>query len=241
MRLTVVVILCCLAGAKGQYSGGFAVNGKTPTFHSDGKKAEGQSCEPNMFTVQRELGAMGEKLKAMESRLETCESLMELKSTVTSLKAMMDDFKKEQEGRPKVAFSAGLGGSGHTGPYNTDITLAYKTVFTNIGSAYNPATGIFTAPVRGVYHFSYYCHGGSTSEMSVNIYKNEQQMAMAYEGKSTDNSDNTSNAVNLQLEVGDQVYLRLLANTHVWDNSKGISTFNGMLLFPLYNSVTQQS
>ncbi|KAL4618297.1 complement C1q-like protein 4 [Arapaima gigas] len=233
MRLSVAVILCCLAGAQGEEkdSGGFSVNRETPQFHGDGKTTERQNCECNMFTVQRELGAMGEKLKAMESRLETCESLMELKSTVASLKAMLEDFKKEQEDRPKVAFSAALDGEKHTGPFNTGTTLVYKTVLTNIGSAYNPATGIFTAPVRGVYHFSYYCHGGSSQTISVNLHKNGQHMTVAYELNSTDSNDNVSNGVSLQLEVGEQVYLHLAANAHIWGNSYNPSTFNGMLLF----------
>ncbi|KAL4618278.1 complement C1q-like protein 4 [Arapaima gigas] len=231
MRFGIAVILCCLAGAQGQQV--FSVNSETPQFRGGGKTTERQNCESNMFTVQRELGAMGEKLKAMESRLETCQSLMELKSTVASLKAMLEDFKKEQEDRPKVAFSAGLGENGHTGPFNTGTTLVYKTVLTNIGSAYNPATGIFTAPLRGVYYFIYHCHGGSSSEMNVSLYKNEQHIVMAYEGKSDDSSDNMSNGVSLQLESGDQVYLHLAASTHVWGQPKSISTFSGMLLFPL--------
>lgn len=41
----------------------------------------------------------------------------------------------------KIIFSATLRGSGHTGPFNTDIILVYKGVITNIGNAYSPVTG----------------------------------------------------------------------------------------------------
>lgn len=41
----------------------------------------------------------------------------------------------------QVIFSAAAGGTGVIGPINADITLIYRTVITNIGSAYSPITG----------------------------------------------------------------------------------------------------
>lgn len=42
-----------------------------------------------------------------------------------------------------VAFYASLTGvDGYTGPYDTMTTLVYKKVITNLGEAYNPATGM---------------------------------------------------------------------------------------------------
>lgn len=43
--------------------------------------------------------------------------------------------------KPKVAFYTSLTNAGYVGPFNTDVTLKYNKVFTNIGNAYNAATG----------------------------------------------------------------------------------------------------
>ncbi|XP_071221343.1 complement C1q-like protein 2 [Salvelinus alpinus] len=135
----------------------------------------------------------------------------------------------------KVAFSAGFGGTGYYGPFNVDKTLVYETVYTNLGNTYNPATGIFTAPVAGVYHFSVYHHSGQGRRSDSMLYKNKEQIAFI-SAMNKDGSYNGSNGIILQLEEGDVVYVVLKDNSWIWDHmsqggANGWCHFNGILLF----------
>ncbi|KAF1380792.1 hypothetical protein PFLUV_G00167670 [Perca fluviatilis] len=164
----------------------------------------------------KEFGALREKLGVMETRLKDSENqILELKKKETT----------------KVAFSAAIGGSGkHIGPFNTDTTLIYKTVITNIGNAYNEHTGIFGAPVTGIYYFTFHYHAGGGHPVSLVLIKNSQSVVTAYDHQTlNDGADNGGNAVFVQLQQGDQVFVRLGANTNVWGNNE-ITTFSGFLV-----------
>ncbi|ROI89221.1 Complement C1q-like protein 2 [Anabarilius grahami] len=123
-------------------------------------------------------------------------------------------------------------GDGYIGPFSTEITLTYRNVFTNIGNAYNPITGVFTAPLKGAYMFrvSVYGHGGTGA--TVDIYKNGERMVMAHDNQ-PQNVLNSSNGVVLILEVGDVVYVTLWSGRRIYDDQYNHNTFSGYLLFPL--------
>uniref|UniRef100_A0A3Q3BP14 C1q domain-containing protein n=1 Tax=Kryptolebias marmoratus TaxID=37003 RepID=A0A3Q3BP14_KRYMA len=132
----------------------------------------------------------------------------------------------------RVAFGASLGDTNSIGPFNVEITLVYKKVYVNTGS-YNPTTGIFTAPVKGVYYFSFSGHNVSTKPMGLRLMKNGEQMVTVYNHPSGDRYETASNGMTLQLEPGDQIYMRLRQNTWIFNNPNDHSTFVGFLLFPL--------
>ncbi|XP_035772014.1 complement C1q tumor necrosis factor-related protein 3-like [Neolamprologus brichardi] len=137
----------------------------------------------------------------------------------------------------QVAFSASLleqGGGSYAGPFNTETTLIFKRVVTNIGNVYNPATGIFTAPVRGVYNFelTLHGHGNNDNPTSARLFRNNELIFTAWEHQTT-HSISTSNGGSLLLDAKDQVYVRLWPGGRIFDDYNRHTSFRGHLLFPM--------
>uniref|UniRef100_A0A672FUV2 C1q domain-containing protein n=1 Tax=Salarias fasciatus TaxID=181472 RepID=A0A672FUV2_SALFA len=172
-----------------------------------------QSCTPDIHAVLREMSA-----------------------TLAGLKYEIRDLQRENEGKTKVAFSTSLlaSGSGYTGPFDNQTTLVFRHVFTNIGNAYNPNSGFFSAPVRGVYHFEIhiYGYGHETHPSGAHLVKNGQNVVLAYENQPS-RAMKSSNSVTLLLEVGDVVFVRLHHNSKIFDNENHHSTFSGHLVFTM--------
>ncbi|XP_041646491.1 multimerin-2-like isoform X6 [Cheilinus undulatus] len=171
----------------------------------------------------KEFGAMKEKLTAVETKLQESESRLRESEKLC--------LELNSTAQTKVIFSAVIGGNGqHIGPFDTDTVLIYKTAITNIGNAYNTATGVFTAPVSGVYYFTLFYNAGGEHGTFLILYKNNH-VIVTTAGLETNNdpNDNGGNAVFLQLQLGDQVFVKLLQDTHVYGNDY-ITTFSGFLV-----------
>ncbi|XP_062321830.1 uncharacterized protein LOC134023599 isoform X10 [Osmerus eperlanus] len=166
-----------------------------------------------------------EELKAFDAALETRLSLSE---------CHVEELKAENEGRPKVAFYTALTDSGHVGPFNTDTSLVYSKVFTNIGNAYSPVTGVFTAPVRGVYYFRFTAADNRCSgSIGIHMHKNDLLIMGNYALTNDRHRKYVVNAVTLELEQGDMIMMRLPSGHGLTDNSSNHNTFSGFLLFPM--------
>ncbi|KAI3375696.1 hypothetical protein L3Q82_004002 [Scortum barcoo] len=144
--------------------------------------------------------------EGIKQRLELTEKksveLNTLTVEVNSLKA---------EVNTKVAFSATVIESNgvFTGPATTHNILIFNQVFSNIGNAYNSKTGIFTAPVKGVYYFSFMTFGYNSHTSGAILVKNGHYQVSTWEFKGLDASDTTSNTVILELNVRETVNIIL--------------------------------
>ncbi|XP_078018873.1 uncharacterized protein LOC144458916 [Epinephelus lanceolatus] len=185
------------------------------------------SSENEVAELKRENADLLARVTASENKITVLETRM------SSSENEVAELKRENADRPKVAFSAGLTDAGSVGPFDTEITLKFSKVFTNIGQAYSPTTGIFTAPVRGIYYFRFTVwEVRSSAWTGAYLYHNEKRMTYSF-----DLNDNryvsVSNALILQLEKGDVVYIALPSGYGVYDNSGNHNIFSGFLLFAL--------
>ncbi|XP_062321860.1 uncharacterized protein LOC134023611 isoform X8 [Osmerus eperlanus] len=190
--------------------------------HVEELKAENEALEARLSIGERHV----EELKAFDAALKARLSLIE---------RHVEELKAENEGRPKVAFYTGLTDSGHVGPFNTDTSLVYSKVFTNIGNAYSPVTGVFTAPVRGVYYIRFTALGYSSPRTvaGVTMFKNNLQI-MHNGVYNTDGEHKfVVNAVTVELEQGDKIMMRLPSGYDLYDDISNYTTFSGFLLFPM--------
>eukprot|EP00064_Thunnus_orientalis_P012940 superscaffoldBa00002045_g12976 len=153
---------------------------------------------------------------------------------MSSNELQVEELKRENAERPKVAFSVGLTDAGHVGPFDTRITLKFSKVFTNIGQAYNPTTGIFTAPVRGAYYFRFNGWGDwYSSPVGIEMHHNGRIITGCYNRNDDTGFVIVSNGFVLQLEKGDTIYLVLYPSHGVYDDPDNRTTFSGFLLFAM--------
>nr|XP_022302313.1 uncharacterized protein LOC111110210 [Crassostrea virginica] len=106
-----------------------------------------------------------------------------------------------------VAFYAYMSSNENSpGPHHT---LIYDHEVTNVGNGYNKHSGIFTAPVEGVYVFSWTIFMSSTGEyMSIVIALNSQPVGASYGHSANNYHAMVSGNVVLYMQKDDVVFTR---------------------------------
>ena len=179
-------------------------------------------CKPDICSLIRDLGVHSAQILELQRLIQ--EQAQQLKALKESTSTAV----------PRVAFTAGLGHS--IGPVTIKMPVKYQVIISNMGNGYNPATGIFTARVSGMYYFSYTMYNNnraSTPNSEMSLMKNGQLMAYTSDIVGNDFQNSATNAAVLRLEAGDNVYTELYANRRIYDDGANYNTFSGFLLFPL--------
>ncbi|XP_068581681.1 cerebellin-1-like [Cebidichthys violaceus] len=195
-----------------------------------------ESLQNDVGALEAGLNATVDELMGQKAEVDRLKKENEgLKTRLNATEEEIDRLKRSSaKGAPQIAFSASLANFGeiYKGPC-TDKALIYKRVFSNTGNGYDQSTGIFTAPVGGLYFFSFSTYGYNTHVMGAMLMKNGARQISTYDGPTADGSDSSSNAVALQLAAGDKVHMELWDNGRVFDNLNGHTTFSGFLVFPV--------
>ncbi|KAL6098748.1 uncharacterized protein ACO6RY_17824 [Pungitius sinensis] len=184
--------------------------------------------ENRLNATESQTSGLEGEITDLQSRLNSSESELLVS------KSRIDQLEKENAEKPKVAFYTALDPhSEHIGPYNTYITLKYSNVFTNVGNAYSPSTGFFTAPVKGVYYFQFTAASIKKGQVAIYVYNNNDRIMYNEESNDGSSIRYLTNSVILELIAGDEVHLVLPPNRNLYENGFNHNTFSGALLFPL--------
>uniref|UniRef100_A0A671TNT0 C1q domain-containing protein n=1 Tax=Sparus aurata TaxID=8175 RepID=A0A671TNT0_SPAAU len=241
MRVVVGLLLLllglCGSGAQGE-AGGLGevaeINQNTDPKHAAEESTE-QTTKQTTSDVWTELRALRDMVVELNVHMELLQrENSDLQTRLSSSESRIDQLERENAEKPKVAFYAALTDARTLGPYNTDITLKYSKVFTNIGNAYNPSTGFFTAPVKGVYNLQLTVTAFHVGTIGVDVYKNNQRIMASREMNNNDRvPEYFTKSLVLELTAGDEIHLVLPSGCSIYDDNNNQSTFSGALLFTL--------
>ncbi|XP_052789929.1 complement C1q-like protein 4 isoform X2 [Mya arenaria] len=163
--------------------------------------------EKRLTNVETEVDNSVMEIKELEKKHDTEQE--EQKKSLDVYDQRLDAISRnitESVHQPPVAFFATLS-SGFTTSTSSQ-TIVFNNFVTDIGGGYNPGTGVFTAPVDGLYVFSTsFMVDLSTSKTSANfrIKKNGNIITYLIVNDSDGDYETVSGTVILSLQVGDNV------------------------------------
>ncbi|CAJ1066148.1 complement C1q-like protein 3 [Xyrichtys novacula] len=222
--MKVFMLLCLLYSAYGQMP--------SPSFgwNSPEDQAEGKECRDS----QGACGCCTMLLEVDRLKASFNKTLSQLESDYKSTKESFDNFKAR-----RAAFSATLSTNGSPrciSATSTNQYISYNHVLLNVGSGYDPDTGIFTVPFSGVYSITFTVYsdaGAPKSQLAAcaRLQVNSETVAAALDINKFDHEDSSSQVIALHLYEGDQVAVNIHNECFLCDDSGRYNTFSGFLLY----------
>ncbi|XP_063448416.1 complement C1q-like protein 4 [Mytilus trossulus] len=171
-------------------------------------------------------GNVIEELKSLKERVNKLETLTE--------NLLNGHVKRLDPSYPNVAFDAVLSKNYVHG--EQDFVLKFDQVLTNVGNAYNSATGTFTAPFPGTYLFSWNIRSGYVSSIVAKLMVNGTPVQATHTDSSLNQSNgfeaHSSKTAILNLQQNDRVYIENFPQRgQIHSDANGHTGFVGTLLF----------
>ncbi|XP_060563851.1 heavy metal-binding protein HIP-like [Ruditapes philippinarum] len=199
------------------------------------------------LTEQRVLDAL-EKLKTERSEfkknlmkkegdIEVLKTKMdeELKRMKAKTDETMDNYSKEVQKKKELALTPIIAFKADTvndRSLRNNKVFVYSNIILNIGDAYNKDTGVFVAPVSGVYLFTAQVCLTANSWFYVGIVVNGKLMSKTGIGEKTWEKCYTIDAIT-EVEKGNEVSVKCTAscdsNERLFENSN-TNSFSGVLI-----------
>ncbi|PVD39583.1 hypothetical protein C0Q70_02218 [Pomacea canaliculata] len=162
------------------------------------------------------------ELEAVVNQLS--ERLTQATAQLTALQGQVSQLTARfQSSQTQVAFIAFHGDD----PFNvaTDGTMMYNTAQINIGGAFNTVTGVFTAPIAGLYVFFANCMSVATTDLDLGILVDGQRYGGCYSFTQEGNGQG-ANMVTVHLTQGQQVWVHMYRPSrtvrgNVWNSFSG--------------------
>ncbi|XP_061178652.1 uncharacterized protein LOC133187307 [Saccostrea echinata] len=152
----------------------------------------------------------------------------EIYTTFSGILLSSDLFEHAYE---DVTFSMGI--DHHFHATNGEIVKYNKLIVES--DAYNPLTGVFTAPEDGTYIFHYHGLAQNNQLIWLELYHNKDYVNAAY-GHTVSGFADAGNTAILHLRSGDHVYIKTRNNRAVdlfGTPNEVYATFSGILLAPI--------
>ncbi|XP_053315425.1 adiponectin-like [Spea bombifrons] len=129
----------------------------------------------------------------------------------------------------RSAFSMGLTGKVPL----PNVPIRFTKVFYNEQSHYDDTTGKFRCVIPGLYQFSYHLTV-YVKDIKVGLFRNNKPVMFTFDQYQSNNVDQASGSVLLQLKVGDEIWLQIYGDENfagVYGDNLNDSTFSGILLY----------
>uniref|UniRef100_A0AAY5L319 C1q domain-containing protein n=1 Tax=Esox lucius TaxID=8010 RepID=A0AAY5L319_ESOLU len=120
------------------------------------------------------------------------------------------------------------------GPFDQDTGVIYNKAITNVGGAYSATTGVFTAPVNGVYYFRFTALAGRSKQRAgLHLFKNSQIISWNSIFIPKAHFRYFSNGFVAELEKNDVVSMCLPLGHTLHEMGPQQNTFSGFLIHPV--------